>query len=314
MRRKSESHACTPSSRPSPYVPRAQPASVRSFPDSGAGIGGPPKRRESMSGIGNNLRSHNHVGLGRGVGRYKSASPEQGPSGIANLLRRRSSCATNAPQSVNRKSLPTCSQRRRGSVNTAAPVTADTLTHYSKSTVFPMNHTVMSDTLLPQRPIRRCTTLAIRRATDDAPLPVDHLERQRNDNTGDSSGRPDRRRGWSSSNSPNSYVEIGMTVGSPKSGKIVDVVGSLNNPSILYAPVRKNSHIGGADKGKTTMQQCHGIGGAFGKDWMADRPSGIGASVPQNSHPETGISKALKALGIKKNKKKPSEPDHFLII
>ncbi|KAJ2217732.1 hypothetical protein EV179_000217 [Coemansia sp. RSA 487] len=98
------------------------------------------------------------------------------------------------------------------------------------------------------------------------------------------------------------------------SGKIVDVVGSLNNPSILYAPVRKNSHIGGADKGKTTMQQCHGIGGAFGKDWMADRPSGIGASVPQNSHPETGISKALKALGIKKNKKKPSEPDHFLII
>ncbi|KAJ1906891.1 hypothetical protein LPJ81_001091 [Coemansia sp. IMI 209127] len=93
-----------------------------------------------------------------------------------------------------------------------------------------------------------------------------------------------------------------MTVGSPRSGKVVDVVGSFTNPSIVYAPVRKNSKIGGAEKGKATMQHSHGIGGSFGKDWMADRPSGIGAAVAHDAHPESGISKALKTLGIKKNK------------
>ncbi|KAJ2846486.1 hypothetical protein GGI22_006236 [Coemansia erecta] len=204
-----------------------------------------------------------------------------------------------------------------------------------------MSHTALSDMPSPQCPLRRSTTLAIHRHTDAALSPVDrsafpqsqplspayiypanplsfpsagpklHLPSTKdqptiaqvafslqasNANTG-GNARADRRR--SSSNSP---ADIGMTVGSPKSGKVVDVVGSFTNPSIVYAPVRKDSKIGGAEKGKATMQHSHGIGGSFGKDWMADRPSGIGASVAHDAHPKSGISKALKALGVKKSK------------
>ncbi|KAJ2550872.1 hypothetical protein EV175_003905, partial [Coemansia sp. RSA 1933] len=336
--RGSEGGTFAASPRPSPYTPKVQPASFcRSSPESSAGIGGPPKRRESMSGIGNNLRSNNPAGLGRGVGRYKnvSSSPDQGPSGISNLLRRRSSYATTGSPPANKPPMPAHNPRRRGSTNTASPITANTSTHYSRSTIFPMNHTALADSRSPQQGLcRRRTTLAIHRPKNAPLSPTDRPAFQQSHSLTPAYVYPanplsvpaasPRQRlpfvesqqlsiaqvAFSSPEPPNIHVderhdsssspaELGMTVGSPNSGKVIDVVGSFASPSIVYAPVRKYSKIGGAEKGKETMQHSHGIGGSYGKDWMADRPSGIGAAVSQGAHPESGISKALKTLGIK---------------
>ncbi|KAJ2508048.1 hypothetical protein H4217_008644 [Coemansia sp. RSA 1939] len=350
VRRKSEAQARMPSTRPSPYSPKVQPAlNGRSFPENGAGIGGPAKRRESMSGIGNNLRSHPHAGLGRSVGKQKDASSPEGeqPSGISNiLLRRRSTDPAHRASSVNSISLPTHNRRRRGSTSTAAPMTADTSTHYSRSTVFPMNYyaTSTDKNSSPQNPIRRRTTLAIRRNADSTQLPLDRVLSLQDESQGPaylypvsplslpptSPGIPisvansqsaGLRAIWESSSqnendsdgntisqdgssSPRSSVDTVTAIGLPHPQKVVDVVGSPSNPAIVYAPIQTSSQIGGAEKSKTTMKQSHGIGGSFGKNWMADRPSGIGAAVSQDTHPESGISKVLKALGIKKNKKK----------
>ncbi|KAJ2662436.1 hypothetical protein IWW48_001845 [Coemansia sp. RSA 1200] len=352
VRRKSEAQAHMPSTRPSPYSPRAQPAlNGRSFPENGAGIGGPVKRRESMSGIGNNLRSHPHPGLGRSFGKQKDASPEgEQSSGISNiLLRRRSIDPAHRSSSVNSTSLPAHSRRRRGSTSTAAPVTADTSTHYARSTVFPMNYyaTSTAKNPSPQHPIRRRTTLAIRPNADSSQLPFDRVLSLQDESQGpaylysasplslpptsleipisvansqsaglqatwgpssqngnDSDGNTISQHSSSSSSSPMSSVNTVTAIGLPHPQKVVDVVGSPSNPAIVYAPIQTSSQIGGAEKSKTTMRQGHGIGGSFGKNWMADRPSGIGAAVSQDTHPESGISKALKALGIKKSKKK----------
>ncbi|KAI9505046.1 hypothetical protein BX070DRAFT_250927 [Coemansia spiralis] len=329
---------CRSCLNPSPYSPKTQTMSDRpAFAGSSAGIGGPPKRRESMSGIGNNLRSHNPAGLGRSVGKAQSASPNNAPSGIADLLRR-ASMGTNAADIINSKTITiTISYSRR----TCA---AEDLTD---STVFPMSHAAVSDSLPPLRP-RRCTTIAVQYAEDDTVSPQIRSTNMRqfsfgpadlspisplslpcagpdiisaraeslpfdtrvvcepSPTTSDSASHNDEHATGSSTNSLNSSVQVSMTFGSPKTGRVIDVVGSPTRPSVVYAPMHRDSRIGGAGKGKATMQQKSGLGGSFGKHWMADRPSGIGSAVPQNAHPDSGISKALKSLKIRKRKSSSS--------
>ncbi|KAJ1996380.1 hypothetical protein GGI25_000444 [Coemansia spiralis] len=344
---------CRSCLNPSPYSPKTQTMSDRpAFAGSSAGIGGPPKRRESMSGIGNNLRSHNPAGLGRSVGKAQSASPNNAPSGIADLLRR-ASMGTNAADIINSKNdnynykLQPAHLRRRGSVGTAAPITANASSHRTDSTVFPMSHAAVSDSLPPLRP-RRCTTIAVQYAEDDTVSPQIRSTNMRqfsfgpadlspisplslpcagpdiisaraeslpfdtrvvcepSPTTSDSASHNDEHATGSNTNSLNSSVQVSMTFGSPKTGRVIDVVGSPTRPSVVYAPMHRDSRIGGAGKGKATMQQKSGLGGSFGKHWMADRPSGIGSAVPQNAHPDSGISKALKSLKIRKRKSSSS--------
>ncbi|KAJ2352108.1 hypothetical protein GGF43_003842 [Coemansia sp. RSA 2618] len=101
---------------------------------------------------------------------------------------------------------------------------------------------------------------------------------------------------------------INMTIGSPTTGEVVDVVGSYSHPSVVYAAERRPSKIGGAKEGKITMQGKSGLGGKYGKEWMADRPSNLGAPAPQGGHPESGLSKLFKSLKIGKAKSRPKEP------
>ncbi|KAJ2682591.1 hypothetical protein IWW39_005935, partial [Coemansia spiralis] len=62
--------------KPSPYTARAETGGKKEVR---AAIGGPPKRRESLSGMGNNLRSHHHAGLGRSVTKSPKAIPSPHP-------------------------------------------------------------------------------------------------------------------------------------------------------------------------------------------------------------------------------------------
>ncbi|KAJ1949651.1 hypothetical protein EC988_004688, partial [Linderina pennispora] len=96
-----------------------------------SGIGGPVKRRESLSGIGANLRSARVAGMGRAVS--KGVANEQKPSGLSNLLRRSSTRRTSGATS-NIPSAPTAVQRR-GSVSSSAGRHVDTTTKHAGVTV-----------------------------------------------------------------------------------------------------------------------------------------------------------------------------------
>ncbi|KAJ1933082.1 hypothetical protein EC988_009237 [Linderina pennispora] len=107
--------------------------------------------------------------------------------------------------------------------------------------------------------------------------------------------------------SPQASSSAGMTVGSPNAGKVWDVVGSPTSPTVVYAPINKLAGIGGVAGGKKKMQaQGAGIGGTSGKDWMSDRPSGIGAPVAHSSLPKSNLTQALKSLVIDRKRNKSS--------
>ncbi|KAJ2502575.1 hypothetical protein GGH96_000979 [Coemansia sp. RSA 1972] len=312
-----------------------------------AGIGGPAKRRESMSGIGNNLRSNNHAGLGRAVGR--SVPMDQTPSGLTNLLRQNSARRASAyidsdlpfdsdPAEV----LP--HMQRRGSSNTSSTVTANASSHTAGQTVFPTNPGFTFGTQQPQRRRTMASSQHLRpgesgmspqsyrhplNASSSSPAPLVRVHtisssgayqfaRARNRSTA-SPARPqnitaENRTGSRATRDygPRSYgtpESINMTIGSPNTGEIVDVVGSYSRPSVVYAAKRRPSKIGGAEEGKVAMQEKVGLGGKRGKDWMADRPSNLGAPAPRRGHPESGLSKLFKAFNIgSKNKDRPNEP------
>ncbi|KAJ2723439.1 hypothetical protein GGI07_002641 [Coemansia sp. Benny D115] len=176
--------------KPSPYSPKAHPDTSIDTRSTRAGIGGPPKRRESLSGIGNNLRSGNPAALGRSVGKI----PGQQPSGLSNLLQQGN--AANPAQSAS---------------------------------------TGVERTQSPQE-------------TDNLPL------------------------------------------------------GSPAKASVIYAPVHRESAIGGSTEGKAIMQDRPGLGGSAGKAWMADRPSNLGEAAFSDAHPESGFTKLLRALNISSSK------------
>ncbi|KAJ2371247.1 hypothetical protein GGI05_007860, partial [Coemansia sp. RSA 2603] len=132
--------------KPSPYSPKVQGDLGESIRTGRAGIGGPVKRRESLSGIGNNLRSHKHAGLGRSVGKMpvqqqihsseqqqQQQQEQERPSGLSNLLRSQSrgTPALNNPFSSTPAAAPTTDDavlpqiQRRGSSGTSSTVTAD---------------------------------------------------------------------------------------------------------------------------------------------------------------------------------------------
>ncbi|KAJ2364930.1 hypothetical protein H4S01_003518 [Coemansia sp. RSA 2610] len=329
--------------RPSPYKPRVMARSEDDTDTVRAGIGGPPKRRESLSGIGNNLRSYGHAGLGRAVGR--SVPKDQTPSGLTNLLRRASAC--DAPPQASPGSPPVHTagmpqRQRRGSSSTASTATADASSPTAGQTVFPMNPAF---TFNRQRPQRRQTVgptrylrpsdapgLSPRHSTQQAApssIPLARLEqirtmppdaafslaRQRNAASASLDGPPmaspihRTATGATQKSSPDSPVGINMIIGSPSAGEIVDVVGSYSRPSVVYAAARRPSRIGGTDEGKSTMQDRVGLGGKRGKKWMADRPSNLGAPAPRGEHPESGLHKLFKSLNFgARSKDRSSEP------
>ncbi|KAJ2085082.1 hypothetical protein GGI16_006879 [Coemansia sp. S142-1] len=259
--------------KPSPYTAKVQPDDSKTAQ---AGIGGPPKRRESLSGIGNNLRSHHHAGLGRSVSKSSNIIQSSPPSP--------------PPQSPPREDpYPV---RRRGSVGTASAVTSDASRRAAGHTVFPTNRGYPAQAILRPSPGLK------KQANTQSPPPVSQIaqsplrvrvvHRAR-------SVSGDRRTSPQSSPSPTS---AGLYIGSPDTGQVVDIVGSPSRPSVIYASVDRGSNIGGSAGGKQAMQEKFGLGGKHGKDWMADRPSGIGAPAPQDLHPESGLSKILRSLSI----------------
>ncbi|KAJ2456343.1 hypothetical protein EV183_000271 [Coemansia sp. RSA 2336] len=317
--------------KPSPYERKQLARSQDDADMVSSGIGGPPKRRESMSGIGNNLRSHQHAGLGRAVGR--SLPKSEAPSGLTNLLRRASAQDDACQQSPG---LPAAqisdeiqpSLQRRGSSGTSSTVTADASAFTAGQTVFPTNpnFTFGGSQLQRRRTVAsaRRTSPSVagaqamrarRSQTARTPTPLAHaqtmptgglmtlrgLHSQALDMP---SGTHALRRTETCTSyvgspcSPVSPSNVRMTIGSPGTGEIVDVIGSYSRPSVVYAPVRRKSHIGGSAAGKAEMQTKSGLGGKYGKDWMADRPSNLGAPAPRNEHPESGLKKLFKALHI----------------
>ncbi|KAJ2333636.1 hypothetical protein GGI00_002235 [Coemansia sp. RSA 2681] len=254
--------------KPSPYTAKAQPHSGEAVR---AGIGGPPKHRESMSGMGNNLRSHHPAGLGRSVARSSTLIQNLPPPPLQRAL---SSEADSRPV------------YRRGSLGTAAAATADASQHVAGSTVFPTNRGHLAQSMSPPPPPGQ---------TAQPPPNVRIVHRAH-------SLSADRR--TNNPHSPTRVGSAGLDIGSPATGDIVDILGSPSRPSVIYAPARRGSGIGGGTSSKQAMQERPGLGGKYGKDWMADRPSGIGAPAPQNNnHPESGISKVLRSLSISRKEK-----------
>ncbi|KAJ2842940.1 hypothetical protein IWW36_005730, partial [Coemansia brasiliensis] len=140
--------------KPSPYVRKEMARSQDDTDMVSSGIGGPPKRRESMSGIGNNLRSHQHAGLGRAVG--KSLSKDQAPSDITNLLRRASAQDNSRRQSAGLPAMQISDEvqphiQRRGSSSTSSTVTADASAFTAGQTIFPTNPNFTFGSSQPQR-------------------------------------------------------------------------------------------------------------------------------------------------------------------
>ncbi|KAJ1964073.1 hypothetical protein GGI12_001664 [Dipsacomyces acuminosporus] len=317
--------------KPSPYAPKMQaedPGARKSY----LGIGGPAKRCESLSGIGNNLRSHKHAGLGRSVGKA-AQDQEQSPSGLSKLLRRaggRSFTAqpTHAPTTGPPSPFPaviiatecTGTVRRRGSNSTAAATIADSSASTAGPTVFPTNSacTASSPPKLGHR-----NSITVRYSNEKAPTqapsalapaspPVIQPVLTR---SGSLPSSPQTVRivrksvsgahTLTSARNPTS-PRSSVSIGSPTTNTIVDVVGSPRRPSIIYMPIDKLSGIGGVDAGKAKMNdKASGIGGHTGKDWMADRPSGMGSPVPQNSLPPSGLGRAIKSLAIGRKDKVP---------
>ncbi|KAJ2895591.1 hypothetical protein IWW38_002260 [Coemansia aciculifera] len=264
--------------KPSPYPAKARPHDREA---ASAGIGGPPKRRESMSGMGNNLRSHHPAGLGRSVAKSSTSAYNSPPQ----------------PQSLPRED-PRRPVYRRGSLGTAAAATADATQRAAGPTVFPTNRGYAAQEMTPS-PLSPSSSqgsslLASLQSPSPGqaaqnPLIVRIVHRAHSVST-------NRRGQPQNSASPKSAT--GMDIGSPTTGDIRDIVGSPSRPSVIYAFAEKRSGIGGSASGKQVMQERPGLGGKYGKDWMADRPSGIGSSAPQDSHPESGLSKVLKSLSF----------------
>ncbi|KAJ2878431.1 hypothetical protein FB639_003388 [Coemansia asiatica] len=358
--------------KPSPYSPKVQAHLANETRESRSGIGGPVKRRESMSGIGNNLRSNNPAGLGRAVGKVpvqqkiisaeQQQQQQQSPSGLSDLCRvssRRQPADTqpftdpfseNPNQKIRASPNTTAepmSMQRRGSASSSSTVAADTSKHVAGPTVFPTNrgYAPRSFTEAPEamplqaRP-RRATTISVRnnanrRDAASRPFASVAATSRRFDTAAPqgSSGEPtrpldnplnvrilhrshsvshrDRCAGSLNSQSPLTPLTMGMSVGSPKAGDITDIVGSPANPSVVFAPIHRNSGIGGSAESKSLMHERVGLGGKQGKDWMADRPSNIGEPAPQDMHPESGLAKIMRSLNLtnKKESRSQDEPN-----
>ncbi|KAJ1824768.1 hypothetical protein LPJ60_000522 [Coemansia sp. RSA 2675] len=259
--------------KPSPYTAKAETGGKKEVR---AAIGGPPKRRESLSGMGNNLRSHHHAGLGRSVTKSPKTIPSPRPPPLQSPPR-------DGPYPVH----------RRGSVGTASAVTSDASQRAAGPTVFPTNpgYTAKafsrpSPGLASQESSQSPPPAAAR--TAQSPLRVHIVHRAH-------SASVDRRVSPQSAPSPTS---AGLDIGSPETGPIVDIVGSPSRPFVVYASADKSSNIGGSSGGKQAMLEKPGLGGTQGKSWMADRPSSIGAPAPHDLHPESGLTKVLKSLSI----------------
>ncbi|KAJ2799189.1 hypothetical protein H4R20_004534, partial [Coemansia guatemalensis] len=325
--------------KPSPYERRTQIHTGEKLHTVRAGIGGPAKRRESMSGIGNNLRSHNPAGLGRSVSR-SATMKDKGPARPAGSLRRRSRRSTisqracfNEPESpsaqVGNVMIPRI--ERRGSSSTSSPVVVDAGSATAGLSIFPTNtefsfgnrqpacHRTRSSfgystSQLPQSYNQPISPVRLRTSRSSAVTPLSISSEQAEEILAPfSDQRPEarsldsdtlERNGFENASPP---LNVNMTIGSPETGNIVDVLGSSSQPSVVYSSVRKPSHIGGAVEGKKVMQVKAGIGGKQGKDWMADRPSSLGAPAPRNMHPESGLTKLLRRIGIGKKQKNNSE-------
>ncbi|KAJ2862445.1 hypothetical protein GGH94_004271 [Coemansia aciculifera] len=261
-----------PAGKPSPYTAKVQPDDSKAVQ---AGIGGPPKRRESLSGMGNNLRSHHHAGLGRSVAKSSNIIQSSPPPPLQSPPREN-------PHPVH----------RRGSVGTASAITSDASQRAAGHTVFPTNRGYATQAI--SRPFPGLALPANSQSPPpvgqiaQSPLRVRVVHRAR-------SVSEDRRASPQSSPSPTS---AGLDIGSPGTGHVVDIVGSPSRPSVIYASADRGSNIGGGTGSKQAMQEKFGMGGKHGKDWMADRPSGIGAPAPQDMHPESGLSKILRSLSI----------------
>ncbi|PIA19493.1 hypothetical protein COEREDRAFT_78840 [Coemansia reversa NRRL 1564] len=322
--------------KPSPYKRKIQAHSAENLHRVRAGIGGPTKHRESMSGIGNNLRSHNPAGLGRSVSRSANTQ-DQGPSRLVGGLRRSSTYrTTGADANFNATALPSTqvddvmiSRRKRSSSSANSPsYTVDAALPTAGLSVFPTNtqfpfgrrqsahrrtrSSFQSSTGQfpqnndqPNSPVRVHTSPSpdVTPLSPSSPqadeLPAPSLDQRLKAKTLDY-GTLKRRGTGKSAPLPT----VNMTVGSSETGDIVDVVGSHSRPSVVYSSVRRSSEIGGAIDGKKTMQTKAGVGGKQGKVWMADRPSNLGAPAPQSMHPESGLSKLLRYIGIRGKKKR----------
>ncbi|KAJ1941065.1 hypothetical protein FBU59_003611 [Linderina macrospora] len=318
-----------PSTTPGKPSPFAAKAAADDGSRKTSGIGGPVKRRESLSGIGANLRNARVAGMGRAVS--KGAAPDnQKPSGLSNLLRRASTRKSSAAATTTIPSAST-SMQRRGSTSSSAGRHVDATTKHAGASVAATSSRYTAEN--PPKPTRHNSISVRVNRPDDAsnrlsistspppfagesssrsPSAIPPMSRHRSASQAQSSFSSSPlnirmvRQGDDSAGArisplspPASSSNAGMTVGSPNTGKIWDVVGSPTNPTVVFAPINKNSGIGGVAGGKKKMQaQGAGIGGASGKDWMSDRPSGIGASVSHGSLPKSNLTQALKSLVI----------------
>ncbi|KAJ1869834.1 hypothetical protein LPJ57_005459 [Coemansia sp. RSA 486] len=354
--------------KPSPYSSKVRTNQADKTRASSSCIGGPVKRRESMSGIGNNLRSNNPAGLGRAVGKMpvqqkiigteerqqqqdqgEQEQQQQRPSGLSNLFRRvsnrgqnvdaapfRDPFADNPNQEISvplsNAAAETVPMQRRGSASSSSTVAADTSRHVAGATVFPTNrgyaprsYTEAPEAMSAQAFPRRATTISVRYTnrrdgTSRSPAAVATVRRLGSTAPQDSSGEPSGSQGnplnvrvlhrshsvshrdkcassWNP-RSPLTPLTMGMSVGSPKAGDIMDIVGSPSKPSVIFAPVHHSSGIGGSVESKSLMHERVGLGGKQGKDWMADRPSNLGEPAPQNQHPGSGLTKIMRSLNI----------------
>ncbi|KAJ2816554.1 hypothetical protein GGI24_005692 [Coemansia furcata] len=255
--------------KPSPYTPKVQPNDSKAVR---AGIGGPPKRRESLSGMGNNLRSHHHAGLGRSVAKS------------SNIIQSAPSTPLHSPPREDAYPV-----HRRESVGAASAATSDALQHEASPTVFPTNRDYAAQAISRPSPGR------ILPAKSQSPLSVNQSPptvRVVHRSQSVSGGRHVNSQGMPSSTS------AGLDIGSPRTGHVVDIVGSPSRPSVVYAFADRHSNIGGSASGKKAMQETFGLGGKHGKDWMADRPSSIGAPAHRDLHPESGLTKIFKSLNL----------------
>ncbi|KAJ1999111.1 hypothetical protein H4R26_005195 [Coemansia thaxteri] len=227
-----------------------------------------------MSGLGNNLRSHHPAGLGRSVTRSASPTRPTRSQNIADMLP-----LEPASEAAAR------TLHRRGSVSTAATATVDASQRTAGFTIFPTNRGSALNviTRFPQSANVNSLPLADRTSS---PLSGRQAEARR----------------------PPSLTSTGMEVGSSASGDIVDIVGSPSRPSVVYASVSKGSGIGGGSGGKQAMQEKPGLGGKYGKHWMAGRPSSIGAPAPHDLHPESGLVRLIRSLNINRGKSASDKP------
>ncbi|KAJ2786372.1 hypothetical protein GGI15_001580 [Coemansia interrupta] len=300
--------------KPSPYSPKVQGDLGDSTRAGRAGIGGPVKRRESMSGIGNNLRSHKPAGLGRSVGKipvqqqvhsseYRPTEDQQQPSGLSNLLRGQSrgaptltnpfSPAPVAAPADDAGALPP--MQRRGSSGTSSTVAADTSKRDAGPTVFPTNrgYAPRSFAETSRHPLqRRATSISVRYAgprdrhssspqsqaagisqamgATQSPAAISNIDSQGAGNSplnvrvvhrSHSVSHRDRNNSLRSPRSPLMPTTMGMAIGSPQGGDIIDIVGSPARPSVVFAQKHRSSGIGGSYEGKSLMQERVGLGG-----------------------------------------------------